>query len=82
MTAANDLAVRRALEMAGVEFIDENGGGPGGATEQTPAGGHGHPFRPAFPNWPFQQIRGHQYSNNCHLTLTKCQNVYTLMYIH
>jgi ribosome-binding protein aMBF1 (putative translation factor) len=29
MTAANDLAVRRALEMAGVEFIDANGGGPG-----------------------------------------------------
>ena len=29
MTAANDLAVRRTLEMAGVEFIDENGGGPG-----------------------------------------------------
>ena len=29
MTAANDLAVRRVLEMAGVEFIDENGGGPG-----------------------------------------------------
>src|ERR1700722_3971115 len=28
-TAANDLAVRRALETAGVEFIDENGGGPG-----------------------------------------------------
>jgi hypothetical protein len=28
MTAANDLAVRRTLEMAGVEFIDENGGGP------------------------------------------------------
>jgi hypothetical protein len=28
-TAANDLAVRRALEAAGVEFIDENGGGPG-----------------------------------------------------
>jgi hypothetical protein len=28
MTAANDLAVRRALEAAGVEFID-NGGGPG-----------------------------------------------------
>ena len=26
MTAANDLAVRRALEAAGVEFIDENGG--------------------------------------------------------
>jgi hypothetical protein len=29
MTAANDLVVRRTLEMAGVEFIDENGGGPG-----------------------------------------------------
>ena len=29
MTAANDLAVRRALETAGVEFIDDNGGGPG-----------------------------------------------------
>ena len=29
MTAANDLAVRSALKMAGVEFIDENGGGPG-----------------------------------------------------
>ena len=29
MTAANDSAVRRALEGAGIEFIDENGGGPG-----------------------------------------------------
>ena len=30
MTAANELAVRRALEAAGVEFIEENGnGGPG-----------------------------------------------------
>lgn len=29
MTTANNLAVRRALEAAGVEFIDENGGGPG-----------------------------------------------------
>ena len=29
MTAANNHAVRRALEAAGVEFIDENGGGPG-----------------------------------------------------
>ena len=29
MTAANDAAVRRALESAGIEFIDENGGGPG-----------------------------------------------------
>jgi DNA-binding XRE family transcriptional regulator len=29
LTIANDLAVRRALEGAGVEFIDENGGGPG-----------------------------------------------------
>ena len=29
MTTANDLAIRRALEDAGVEFIDENGGGAG-----------------------------------------------------
>jgi hypothetical protein len=29
LTVANDQAVRRALETAGVEFIDENGGGPG-----------------------------------------------------
>ena len=29
MTTANELAVRRALEAAGVEFIEENGGGPG-----------------------------------------------------
>jgi hypothetical protein len=29
MTAPNDLALRRALEAAGVEFIDGNGGGPG-----------------------------------------------------
>jgi hypothetical protein len=29
MTIADDLAVRRAMEVAGVEFIDENGGGPG-----------------------------------------------------
>jgi transcriptional regulator with XRE-family HTH domain len=29
LTAANDLAIRRALEVAGVEFIDENGSGPG-----------------------------------------------------
>jgi ribosome-binding protein aMBF1 (putative translation factor) len=29
MTVANDLAVRRAFESAGIEFIDENGGGAG-----------------------------------------------------
>jgi hypothetical protein len=29
MTVPNDMAVRRVLEFAGVEFIDENGGGPG-----------------------------------------------------
>ena len=29
MTSANDVAVRRALEARGVEFVDENGGGPG-----------------------------------------------------
>lgn len=29
MTVANSVAVRRALENAGIEFIDDNGGGPG-----------------------------------------------------
>jgi hypothetical protein len=29
LTAANDLAIRRALEEAGVVFIEENGDGPG-----------------------------------------------------
>jgi hypothetical protein len=29
MTAANNLSIRRALESAGIEFIEENGGGPG-----------------------------------------------------
>jgi hypothetical protein len=29
LTAPNELAIRRTLEAAGVEFIDENGGGPG-----------------------------------------------------
>jgi hypothetical protein len=29
LTIANELAIRRALEAAGIEFIDENGGGPG-----------------------------------------------------
>ena len=29
LTAANDLAIRRAFDAAGIEFIDENGGGPG-----------------------------------------------------
>jgi hypothetical protein len=29
MTAPNDMTIRRTLESAGVEFIDENGGGPG-----------------------------------------------------
>jgi hypothetical protein len=31
MTAANNRAVRRALDAAGVQFIDENGGGTGAA---------------------------------------------------
>jgi len=29
LTTANNQAIRRAFEAAGVEFIDENGGGPG-----------------------------------------------------
>ena len=29
LTIPNDLALRRTLEAAGIEFIDANGGGPG-----------------------------------------------------
>jgi hypothetical protein len=29
LTAANDLVLRRTFEAAGIEFINENGGGPG-----------------------------------------------------
>jgi ribosome-binding protein aMBF1 (putative translation factor) len=29
LTIPNDSAIRTSLEIAGVEFIDENGGGPG-----------------------------------------------------
>ena len=36
MTVANNLAGRRALEAAGVEFIDENGGGPGVRLRKSP----------------------------------------------
>ena len=39
MTVANDLAVRRALETAGVEFIDEDGGGPGVRLRKAPQHG-------------------------------------------
>ena len=38
LTAANELAIRRALEAAGVEFIDENGGGPGVRLRKLPQG--------------------------------------------
>jgi hypothetical protein len=38
LTTANELAIRRALEAAGVEFIDENGGGPGVRLRKLPQG--------------------------------------------
>jgi hypothetical protein len=34
MTSANAFAIRRALEDAGVELIEENGGGPGARLKQ------------------------------------------------
>ena len=34
MTAANNLAVKRYLEAAGIVFIPENGGGAGGEAEE------------------------------------------------
>jgi hypothetical protein len=36
LTAANDLAIRRVFEAAGIEFIDENGGGPGVRLKKKP----------------------------------------------
>jgi hypothetical protein len=36
VTAPNEAALRRALEAAGVEFIDENGGGPGVRLKKAP----------------------------------------------
>ena len=39
LTVVNDLAVRRALEAAGVESIEENGGGPGVRPRRTPQPG-------------------------------------------
>jgi len=37
LTRANDQAIRRALEQAGVEFIDAEGGGPGVRLRAPPA---------------------------------------------
>ena len=36
LTTPNNLAIRNALEAAGVEFIDENGGGPGVRLRKSP----------------------------------------------
>jgi hypothetical protein len=36
MTAPNDLAIRRVFEAAGVDFIDENDGGPGVRLKKRP----------------------------------------------
>jgi transcriptional regulator with XRE-family HTH domain len=36
MTAPNDLAIRRVFEVAGVDFVDENGGGPGVRLKKRP----------------------------------------------
>jgi hypothetical protein len=38
LTPANELAIRRALEAAGIEFIDENGGGAGVRFRKPPKG--------------------------------------------
>jgi outer membrane receptor for Fe3+-dicitrate len=37
LTRANDQAIRRALEQAGIEFIDAEGGGPGVRLRVPPA---------------------------------------------
>jgi Helix-turn-helix domain len=42
VTSANEAAIRRALEAAGVEFIDENGGGAGVRLRKPPKSKSGH----------------------------------------
>jgi hypothetical protein len=37
VTLANETALRRALEAAGIEFIDENGGGAGVRLKKPPS---------------------------------------------
>jgi transcriptional regulator with XRE-family HTH domain len=37
LTRANDQAIRRALEQAGIEFVDAEGGGPGVRLRGPPA---------------------------------------------
>ena len=62
LTAANDLAIRHAFEMAGVEFIDENGRGPGStlakaATERSGTDLHADPqVRPPCHAAPLPQL--------------------------
>jgi hypothetical protein len=48
VTVANGAAVRRALELGGIEFIDDNGGGPRLTFPETPAGEAGQ----VIDNWP------------------------------
>ena len=36
MTVPNDMAIRHAMEIAGVDFIDENGRGPGVRLRKSP----------------------------------------------
>ena len=38
LTRANDQAIRRALEQAGIEFIDAEGGRPGSTPADPPSG--------------------------------------------
>ena len=51
LTAANSLAVRNALETAGVEFIDENGGGPGVRLRKRPRERAANRLAARTPNW-------------------------------
>ena len=61
MTAANDLAVRRVLEMAGVEFIDENGGGPGVRLKKAASGRKAEGARRGAQSEPFLPYTGIRY---------------------
>jgi transcriptional regulator with XRE-family HTH domain len=57
MTAPNDMAIRHALEIAGVEFIDGNGGGPGVRLTKAAAADSAEPAGASRPKGGAKAVR-------------------------
>ena len=65
MTTANDLAVRRVLEAAGVAFIDGNGDGPGVRRAPDNAKRDNRDRSPRRPRWlPFSSALNRSYAGS------------------